>query len=581
MNNTCQICECKYTASTRVKITCENIKCVQDCCKKCFVKFIESKDMSPSCMFCHAKTSSEFVRSHLSVGMFREVQRAQVKKQIETAFSRLPFLQEEARAMMYEDSRTKFLSDGIDAMKEKWTRTGHESILALVSLNKDYLGIVRSSTKKYNVFDKTSYRIGSLTKNISVDSNRMCNFCGIIMPSKSILGIGACNNNECLVKTCLSCARLMHAVNEGKCVCCDEPIDVLNFEFGTNIIVKPYNAEPLIEAVDLMIRRRNIILNIIPNAMDYYYGVKEIIRESDRRFPILDNTLADDKTKTFVKKCLSVEGECRGFLSRSFKCGMCKKQFCKHCQIESDDEHECNPDDVATIKHLLEETKPCPKCSMPISRISGCNQVWTPCCKIAFDWSTGKIDSGNIHCPEYFDYLRRNNMTIARNPNDINGLIADKIRLVSKVRYEKEQEMSNWYTNFISIITRKCHHIIGHTLVELLPQRTNEDDYGVRFLAGRLTLEKWKQDVLTLARKNDRHELITITLRKMVESSVEVMLMTMCNDEDPTKCIKDIYAVCEKAQIDVNKIYKMYGIPTPISLKSIGTFFGIFKSGGV
>jgi hypothetical protein len=38
-------------------------------------------------------------------------------------------------------------------------------------------------------------------------------------------------------------------------------------------------------------------------------------------------------------------------------------------------------------------------------------------CHTSFSWKTLKIDTGEIHNPEYFRFLRENNMHIPRNPN--------------------------------------------------------------------------------------------------------------------------------------------------------------------
>ena len=68
--------------------------------------------------------------------------------------------------------------------------------------------------------------------------------------------------------------------------------------------------------------------------------------------------------------------------------------------------HECNPDDVASAQAVRRDAKPCPKCSMAISKIDGCDQMWCVGCKTAFSWRTGKIQTGVIHNPHFFEWQR-------------------------------------------------------------------------------------------------------------------------------------------------------------------------------
>lgn len=100
---------------------------------------------------------------------------------------------------------------------------------------------------------------------------------------------------------------------------------------------------------------------------------------------------------------------CRGFLEKDFKCGICSSQHCKKCrtEIDDDEEHKCDPNTLETIKMMEKDTKPCPKCAVPIFKIEGCDQIWCVQCHTAFSWKTGKIDNGPIHNPHYWQYLRQ------------------------------------------------------------------------------------------------------------------------------------------------------------------------------
>lgn len=104
--------------------------------------------------------------------------------------------------------------------------------------------------------------------------------------------------------------------------------------------------------------------------------------------------------------------DCKGFLSQRYKCGVCEKYTCPHCRElkvggENDPLHKCNPDSVATVEMLKRDTKPCPTCGSAIHRVSGCPQMWCTQCQVAFDWNTGRIETGAVHNPEYFEYVRR------------------------------------------------------------------------------------------------------------------------------------------------------------------------------
>lgn len=110
--------------------------------------------------------------------------------------------------------------------------------------------------------------------------------------------------------------------------------------------------------------------------------------------------------KKFVMKCPSME--CRGFLSTQYKCGQCSTAYCKEChQRKDNDGHECREEDVKTVEMLRDNTKRCPKCSIPIFKLEGCNQMWCTSCHTAFSWDTGRIINGVVHNPHYFEWQQR------------------------------------------------------------------------------------------------------------------------------------------------------------------------------
>lgn len=79
--------------------------------------------------------------------------------------------------------------------------------------------------------------------------------------------------------------------------------------------------------------------------------------------------------RQFLMPC-SREG-CRGFLSEQYKCSVCQGSTCPQCHMykEPGVEHQCNPDDVASVELLRRDSKRCPSCSTWIHRVEGCSQM--------------------------------------------------------------------------------------------------------------------------------------------------------------------------------------------------------------
>ena len=124
---------------------------------------------------------------------------------------------------------------------------------------------------------------------------------------------------------------------------------------------------------------------------------------------VLDASWKDKDTEKKEPVYPCSVNDCRGFLSlqgHELICGICKTSHCKDCRTKADDEHKCSKETLETIKMLDKETKPCPKCHIPIYKTSGCDQMWCTQCHTAFSWNTGMVESGHIHNPHYWQYMQ-------------------------------------------------------------------------------------------------------------------------------------------------------------------------------
>ena len=124
------------------------------------------------------------------------------------------------------------------------------------------------------------------------------------------------------------------------------------------------------------------------------------------------NYKTGEEKRKFIMAC--PDDNCRGFLSSSYKCELCKLYTCSKCHEiigdkKENPQHVCNPDSVKTTEMIKSETKPCPSCGCRIYKISGCDQMWCTECHVAFSWKTGRVETGIIHNPHFYQWQRDEN----------------------------------------------------------------------------------------------------------------------------------------------------------------------------
>jgi len=148
----------------------------------------------------------------------------------------------------------------------------------------------------------------------------------------------------------------------------------------------------------------------------------------------LNSNQAPVERTEFIKKC--PDAECRGFLSSQWKCGLCEKWACNACHeikgLTRDAPHECNPETVATVSLLANDTRPCPNCRTGIFKIDGCFakdtsiRMWDGSSKMSQDITLGDIlvgDDGNPRTverlvsgeDELYEIKQSNGMTYTAN----------------------------------------------------------------------------------------------------------------------------------------------------------------------
>lgn len=251
------------------------------------------------------------------------------------------------------------------------------------------------------------------------------------------------------------------------------------------------------EAEDELKRQKGHIANLY-NEMDFV-----------RNGGPLDGNGDEKEKKQFVRKC-PIE-DCKGFLSTRWKCDICDNHICSECNEKKEENHECDPSNVETVKLLKKDSKPCPKCGTIHFRISGCSQMWCPSCHTAYNWNTGRIETGIIHNPHYYEF-QRNTGTNGRNLGDIPCGGFPTMYEMRRVFDPRDAQFNTIYG---------IHNLIAHIEnYELrwnynnIPERVNNQELRVKYLMNEINETEFKQTIQkrekALEKKRDTHNILTM-----------------------------------------------------------------------
>lgn len=267
--------------------------------------------------------------------------------------------------------------------------------------------------------------------------------------NKALRSVVTCNISSCSFTCCKECVRtyLTGVTADPHCMNCRNK---WSLEFTKNALNAAFMDK------DYKAHRRVILADReIAKTQEYYEGalrygkktegdqkIAEIRREiaaNDEKNRMLYRQIdeirqtMDSKQQTaeaarkFVMQCQN--NGCRGMLTTQYKCDLCTKFTCTKCFVciaeGTKEEHQCKPEDVATVEELRKNTRPCPSCGARISKIDGCDQMWCIECKTAFSWSKGTVETGTVHNPHYYQWMREHGGGMPPTPGNNNCVDRD------------------------------------------------------------------------------------------------------------------------------------------------------------
>lgn len=226
------------------------------------------------------------------------------------------------------------------------------------------------------------------------------------------------------------------------------------------------------------------------------------------------------EARKFIMPCPNAD--CRGYLSSQYKCELCEHHTCSKCfdligLSKEESGHECKPENVESAEFIKKQSKPCPCCGTRISKIDGCDQMWCTQCHKAFSWNTGKVVTGTIHNPHFYQYQRENGGgAMARNPGDVVcGGMPDSREIYNKLTRSKMSKDNEQLITTVSNIHRLQIHFTALTVDPLRRNVREEQNFE-------------KERIQYILKEISREELGTKVIRKDNARKKQTAVLHIC-----------------------------------------------------
>jgi hypothetical protein len=239
----------------------------------------------------------------------------------------------------------------------------------------------------------------------------------------------------------------------------------------------------------------------------------------------------ENKKPVSVRPC--TREDCRGYLDeQTGECGLCRNTTCLECNVAREkEEHVCRQEDKDTWVLIRSSSKPCPGCSARIHRISGCRQMWCPVCHSAFDYITGKMETGVIHNPHYFEYLHRTGAEAQANHHD--GVVMPQggiLRLQRAVKQQPDREA--WYQFYRAIAHVRHIEMPKRRDATRLPFHETTLDLRKQFMRNQLDETIYKKRIQEREKKWLKDKDLFTVMETFVEVGTD-LVQSLCHEEEP------------------------------------------------
>jgi hypothetical protein len=300
----------------------------------------------------------------------------------------------------------------------------------------------------------------------------------------------------------------------------------------------------------------------------------ELVRRAEH---IINNRIEDSipiapERRKFTMPC--PEPQCRGFLSSQYKCGVCSVRICAHCHEKSHDD-KCDPQKVETVQYIKQQSKPCPKCGARISKIDGCDQMWCIGCHTAFSWTSGLVQTGALHNPEYFRWMREHGHEDKLKQQvpcehidfrHIRAVFSDwtEIRTIQDwlgqdlIWYDEPSELQFWQNSIRLVHDARAWFTMHPILTNI--------DLRIRYLRNETSRDDLERTILFRERMNSRVVFVRdlVDLLSRVQQDIAGRLVRLMWYEDPTCMRQELVHLFEYFNEQTQLFSSHMGLKMPI-----------------
>lgn len=181
-----------------------------------------------------------------------------------------------------------------------------------------------------------------------------------------------------------------------------------------------------------------------------------------------------------------------------------------------------------------------------------CDQMFCTQCRTAFSWKTGKIETGKIHNPHFYEYQRANNGGVAP-------------RVDGDVPFDQCAQLPNWPYLFRIIANPINVRQVGNVytavnhctqvILRRLNENTDHADLRVRFLLGEIDEKKWRSMLQARQKMNEKNH----DMRQIIEMFVATATGIINTIVKTNIRIEELNTLRKYMNKEMKKLAEVYG----------------------